>query len=241
VRVVPVEALREFVNPSLGQWSGLQSVVMVERRRKSRVRGRGSASTTRALYLTSLPAHQPEHPTRIGQAIRAHWQIENGQHWVLDVVWHEDASRVRRDQAPRNLALLKRLATNIMRQDNTYDISLSLKRKIAAWNTDFLLHKLLSAKPQPTSSKAIALAVERSGARVPPAIARGPSLVEPGALGTAPRNQPTLVDRGRARETLVAPQEPDPGRDQLHQPEQLVPGSANAPAQLLQPEEAHCI
>lgn len=152
VRAVPVEALREFVPASLGQWKGLQSVVMVERRRKNRVRGQENQSTTRAFYLCSLPAHKPEDATCIGQAIRAHWQIENAQHWVLDVVWQEDASRVRRDQAPKNLALLRRIATNIMRQDSTYDISLSLKRKTAAWNTDFLLQKLVGAKHQPANT-----------------------------------------------------------------------------------------
>lgn len=150
VRAVGVEALREFVGPSLGQWKGLQSVVMVERKRQKRARGQESKSTTRAFYLCSLPAHREEDAKSIAQAIRAHWLIENGQHWVLDVVWQEDASRVRRDQAPKNLALLKRLATNIMRQDETYDISLSLKRKTAAWNTDFLLQKLVNAKPQPS-------------------------------------------------------------------------------------------
>ena len=165
MRAVPIAALRAFVSPSLGQWKGLQSVVMVERKRKSRVRAQESTSTTRTFYLCSHPAHKEEDAVRIGQAIRAHWLIENGQHWLiengqhwliengqhwgLDVVWQEDASRVRRDQAPKILALLRRLATNILRQDTTYDISLSLKRKTAAWNTDFLLQKLVSAKPQP--------------------------------------------------------------------------------------------
>ena len=150
VRAVPIEALREFVPSSLSQWAGLASVVMVERKRQKRVRGQDSTSLTRAFFLCSRPAHHKEDATRIGQAIRAHWQIENAQHWVLDVVWQEDACRVRRDEAPKNLALLKRLATNIMRQDKTYDISLSLKRKTAAWNTDFLLQKLVGTKTQPT-------------------------------------------------------------------------------------------
>lgn len=148
VRAVPVEEVREFVCPALLPWTGLQSVVMVERKRKSRVRGRDTISTQRAFYLTSLPAHKEADAASIAHAIRAHWQIENGQHWVLDVVWQEDASRVRKDQAPKNLALLKRLATNIMRQDTTYNISLSLKRKTAAWNTDFLLQKLVGANAQ---------------------------------------------------------------------------------------------
>jgi predicted transposase YbfD/YdcC len=152
VRAVSVQFLREFVTPSLAQWPHLQSVVMVERLRKNRVRGQDHRTVTRAYYLSSLPVRQPADVQRLGQAIRAHWSIENGQHWVLDVVWQEDASRVRKDQAPKNLALLRRLATNIMRQDTTYDISLSLKRKTAAWNTDFLLQKLVGAKPLPTKT-----------------------------------------------------------------------------------------
>ena len=143
VRAVSVECLREFVTPTLAQWPHLQSVIMVERQRKSRVRGQDHRTVTRAYYLSSLPARHSADAQRLGQAIRAHWGIENGAHWILDVVWSEDASRVRKDQAPKNLALVRRLATNIMRQDTTYNISLSLKRKTAAWNTDFLLQKLV--------------------------------------------------------------------------------------------------
>lgn len=147
VRAVEVAVLREFVTPTVAAWPQLQSIIMVERRRKSRVRGQASGTLTRAYYLSSLPAGQPCDVEHLGQAIRAHWSIENGQHWVLDVVWQEDASRVRKDQAPKNLALLRRLATNIMRQDTTYNISLSLKRKTAAWQPDFLLQKLVGANP----------------------------------------------------------------------------------------------
>ena len=53
MRAVPIEELREFVPPSLGQWKGLASVVMVERKRKNRVRAQESTSTTRAFYLCS--------------------------------------------------------------------------------------------------------------------------------------------------------------------------------------------
>jgi predicted transposase YbfD/YdcC len=152
VRAVSVECLREFVTPSLAQWPHLQSVVMVERVRKNRVRGQDRRTVTRAYYLSSLPARHSADVQRLGQTIRAHWSIENGQHWVLDVVWDEDASRVRKAQAPKNLALLRRLATNIMRQDTTYNISLSLKRKTAAWNTDFLLQKLVGSNPPLTNA-----------------------------------------------------------------------------------------
>lgn len=145
VRAVPVECLREFVTPALARWPQLRSVVLVERVRKERHRGQEKRSVTRSYYISSLPAQNEADVQALGQAIRAHWGIENGQHWVLDVVWDEDASRVRKDQSPRNLALVRRLATNIMRQDSTYNISLSLKRKTAAWNPDFLFQKLVGA------------------------------------------------------------------------------------------------
>lgn len=152
VRCVPVEALSEFISPSWEQWQGLKSVVMVERTRKTRHRGQENRSTVRAFYLCSLQTNTPQDARTLGQAIRSHWGIENGQHWVLDVVWEEDVSRVRKDQAPKNLALIRRLATNVMRQDTTYNISLSLKRKTAAWKTDFLLQKLVGFNPQPHHS-----------------------------------------------------------------------------------------
>lgn len=100
VRAVSAPNIREFVNPSVEQWPDLQSVVMVERKRKNRVRGQENVTVKRSCYLSSLPARQASDGERLGHAIRAHWSIENGQHWVLDVVWQEDACRVGKDQRP---------------------------------------------------------------------------------------------------------------------------------------------
>src|SRR6202041_1310905 len=85
------------------------------------------------LYITSLVllAHQ------IGPMIRGHWMIENGLHWVLDMVFRDDECRVRTDNAPANLATLKHMAYNVMRRAATKD-SMRLRRKVAAWDDDFL-------------------------------------------------------------------------------------------------------
>lgn len=74
----------------------------------------------------------------LAQAVRAHWGIENGLHWMLDVSFGEDASTVRSDYAPQNLSLLKKMVLNLIRTDTTpgKKCSLAMKRKRAAWNPD---------------------------------------------------------------------------------------------------------
>jgi predicted transposase YbfD/YdcC len=76
-------------------------------------------------------------PAELLRVVRAHWTIENGLHWVLDVVLDEDLARTRRDHGARNLALLRRLALNIARLEPSKG-SLSGKIKKAGWNNAFL-------------------------------------------------------------------------------------------------------
>ncbi|WP_353736744.1 MULTISPECIES: ISAs1 family transposase [unclassified Moorena] len=82
------------------QWSGLKTIVMIIRTRHL------WNKTTREVmfYLTSLPPNAQ----KLGKAIRQHWSIENQLHWVLDVTFGEDSSRIRTGHAPQNMALLKR-------------------------------------------------------------------------------------------------------------------------------------
>ena len=67
------------------------------------------------------------------------WGIENGLHWVLDVTFREDDSRVRDRTAARNLAILRKIAINLMGRDRTPRISMRARRKQAAWNDDYML------------------------------------------------------------------------------------------------------
>jgi predicted transposase YbfD/YdcC len=76
---------------------------------------------------------------QLALAVRGHWAVENRLHWVLDVSFGEDASTVRKDNAPQNLSLLKKIVLNLIRLDSTDQkkTSLRLKRKAAAWDDDF--------------------------------------------------------------------------------------------------------
>ena len=84
----------------------------------------------------------PDNPVTISEAIRTHWSVENALHWVLDVTFREDDSRVRDRTATRNLALLRKIALNLVGRDRSTRTSVRAKRKRAAWNDDYMLRLL---------------------------------------------------------------------------------------------------
>lgn len=90
------------------------------------------------LFMTSATLS----PQQALDHTRAHWQIENGLHWILDVHLHEDLSRVRKDHAPANIALLNRIAINILRNAEPGKVPIRHRIKKCAWNDDYLLHAL---------------------------------------------------------------------------------------------------
>lgn len=120
--------------PELRRWKKAKSVVMVVAERKI---GPLQTSETR-YFLSSLPADAKQ----LLHAIRAHWSIENSLHWVLDVAFREDDSRVRTRAAAENLSRLRRIALNLLRQDKDARCGVRTRRKIAGWNNDYLLNIL---------------------------------------------------------------------------------------------------
>ena len=120
-------------------WKKLTSVVVVESTRL--VLGTARTSTERRYFLASLPAASGE---RFASLIRNHWSIENGQHWVLDMAFNEDHSRVRKDHGDQNLAVLRRMALGLLRQDKSVKLGAKSKRIKAARNRGYLLRVLLS-------------------------------------------------------------------------------------------------
>jgi predicted transposase YbfD/YdcC len=111
------------------QWPGLKSVVMVESERETN----GKVETETRFYITSLTLLA----NAIGPMIRSHWMIENGLHWVLDMVFRDDDCRVRINNAPFNLHMVKQLALNVLRTGQSKD-SLRMRRKVAAWDDNAL-------------------------------------------------------------------------------------------------------
>src|SRR3712207_1975455 len=130
---------RVFVCPeaasleALDAWSGLRTVLAVESIR--RVNGSGTVEAEIRYFLSSCR----DDPAVLVQAIRRHWTIENGLHWVLDVTFREDDSRVRDRIAARNLAILRKIALNLMSRNRTARVSMRARRKQAAWNVDYML------------------------------------------------------------------------------------------------------
>ena len=82
-------------------------------------------------------------PAVLCQAVRTHWAVENAPHWVLDVTFREDDSRVRDRTAARNLALLRKIALNIVGRDKASKASVRARRKKAAWNDSYMLQLLV--------------------------------------------------------------------------------------------------
>lgn len=76
------------------------------------------------------------------QRIREHWRIENGLHWVLDIAFREDESRIRKDHAPQNMAVLRHMALNLLKQDPSVKVGIAAKRKMAGWDNVYLLKVL---------------------------------------------------------------------------------------------------
>ena len=117
-------------------WPGLAGVGKVTRSRE--INGVTSQETAYYLLSTPLPA------ARFGEVVRAHWGIENGLHWVLDVTMNEDQTRNRKDHGPQNIALLRRWALNACKIEGSRG-SIKGKLKHAGWNDDFLARLLAAA------------------------------------------------------------------------------------------------
>lgn len=125
-------------NTSLAAIHGFPGVVALGRVTSRRRRhGHPAEAPAVRYYLLSKSMSAK----RLLQVTRSHWTIENQLHWVLDVHFDEDANRARKDHAPENLAILRRLALNILRA-HPYNASIRRKIKRAGWDDDFLLATL---------------------------------------------------------------------------------------------------
>jgi predicted transposase YbfD/YdcC len=133
VQVLPARGALSAVQSAA--WLGVLTLVMVTRVVWCETTGVESMEVS--YFLSSLPPNA----RRIGTAIRGHWSIENGLHWVLDVVFREDARRVYERTTAENVAFLNRLAVSLLRGD-TGKSSMKVKRKRAGWSILYLMQLL---------------------------------------------------------------------------------------------------
>jgi predicted transposase YbfD/YdcC len=117
------------------EWKGLRSLGMVFSERQV---GDAEPTWETRYFLSSLTPRV----RRFAQAVRGHWGIENNLHWILDVSFREDDSRLRKGHGPENLALVRRLAASLLQNDTTAKGGVACKRKHAGWNDDYLLEVL---------------------------------------------------------------------------------------------------
>jgi len=121
---------------STTNWPNVQSIGVIEATRST-----GEETTVKRRYFISSLASNAE---QLLTTARTYWGIENKLHWVLDLAFREDESRVRKDNGPQNFAVLRHIALNLLRGEETAEISIRAKRKLAGWDNDYLL-KVLTA------------------------------------------------------------------------------------------------
>jgi predicted transposase YbfD/YdcC len=120
------------------EWEGLKTFGLVLCERQV---GDATPTVEKRYYISSADAKVKT----FARAVRGHWGIENKLHWVLDVSFHEDASRLRTGHGPENLALVRRLAASLLQKETTAKQGVAGKRKKAGWDDDYLLRVLGAA------------------------------------------------------------------------------------------------
>ena len=111
-------------------WANLQSLGLVESRREIGEK----VEMERRYYLVSLPADG----VHFSDAVRQHWGVENGLHWVLDVSFNEDACRIRKERGAQTFSVLRHIALNLLKQETQHKRGIKAKRKRAGWDRDYL-------------------------------------------------------------------------------------------------------
>jgi predicted transposase YbfD/YdcC len=130
-------AVPDEVAAAHGDFAGLRTLGMVFSERQV---GDGPVELETRFFISSLGLGVKA----FAEAVRGHWSVENNLHWVLDVAFREDESRVRKDHGPENLGLLRRIALSLLkRAPSRKKCGVAAKRKQAGWNDDFLVEVLL--------------------------------------------------------------------------------------------------
>ncbi len=126
--------INKEIDPN-GSWEGLNSVAFIDYLRTEK----GKTTLERRYFISSING---DNHKLIARAIRKHWCVENQLHWVLDVSFNEDDSRIRKDNSPENLAIIRHIALNLLKQEKSSKTGVKNKRKKAGWEDNYLLKVL---------------------------------------------------------------------------------------------------
>lgn len=132
----------EFISPNESRkWNSLHTIVMIESYVTFKNgKKEGEQMYQKRFYITSLE----QDAQRINRAVQSHWGIETKVHWVLDVAFREDDSRVRKGHADENFAITRHIALNKLKNEQSCKRGVKAKRKKAGWDEDYLV-KVLAA------------------------------------------------------------------------------------------------
>jgi predicted transposase YbfD/YdcC len=136
-RVYDIVRVPEELNESHPDWEGLRTIGMVYCERQE---GDKQPSMETRVFISSLPTKVK----KFAGAVRGHWGIETTLHWVLDVSFREDESRLHKGHGQENMCLIRRLAASLLHKETTCKAGVACKRKCAGWDDDYLL-KVLAA------------------------------------------------------------------------------------------------
>ena len=103
------------------EWTGLSSIMAVTAKRESKDK---TEEETR-YFISSLSDSTPK---RLGEIVRAHWAVENNLHWVLDVAFDEDRNRTRKGHSASNLAVIRHIALNLIKNEHRSKVGIKTKR-----------------------------------------------------------------------------------------------------------------
>lgn len=136
-RTYHIVAVPEELKKQHADWTGLRSFGFVYSERQE---GDKEPSAETRVFISTLPPRVK----KFAHAVRNHWGIETSLHWVLDVSFREDDSRLHKGHGQENMALIRRLAASLLHQEPTCKAGIACKRKCAGWDNDYML-KVLAA------------------------------------------------------------------------------------------------